>query len=148
MRVGEESEVQPDAYLGILGKHGGRLNSPSNDYQPQPMELMAEVVDQGDHPTIASKLREYAKAGVSEVIVLRSMDRVVDWYSLYEEQYVHLPMDHQGIVYSEVFPGLWMDVDAMQRDDTAACQRSLNEGLQSPEHARFVAELAARRKTG
>jgi TfoX/Sxy family transcriptional regulator of competence genes len=51
-----------------------------------------------------------------------------------------------GIYRSELFGGLWLDGAALLRADTAGVERVLQEGLASPEHERFAAELASRRQ--
>jgi len=40
-----------------------------------------------------------------------------------------------------VFPGLWLDSKALLAENMAKVLATLQEGLQSPEHARFVARL-------
>ncbi|MHB1559408.1 MAG: hypothetical protein ACYC61_18320 [Isosphaeraceae bacterium] len=47
-----------------------------------------------------------------------------------------------GILRSEVFPGLWLDAAALVRNDRKAVQAALQQGLDSPEHAEFVTRLA------
>ena len=54
-----------------------------------------------------------------------------------------LPPDEQGVVRSEVFPGLWLDVPALLRGDLPAVFATLQHGLGSPGHAGFVARLSA-----
>ncbi len=53
--------------------------------------------------------------------------------------------DADGTMRSTIFPGLWLDPDALLRDDTARVLKVLDRGLASPEHIRFVQELASRR---
>jgi hypothetical protein len=43
---------------------------------------------------------------------------------------------------STVFPGLWLDPVALVRDDKATVKAVLESGLNSSEHADFVARLA------
>ena len=53
-----------------------------------------------------------------------------------------------GIFRSVVFPGLWLDAAALLAGDRAKLLAVLQQGLQSPEHAAFVEELARRRAAG
>src|SRR5262249_49941892 len=46
-----------------------------------------------------------------------------------------------GILRSTVFPGLWLDPGALLREEPAAMFAVLQQGLNSPEHADFVARL-------
>jgi hypothetical protein len=45
---------------------------------------------------------------------------------------------------SQVFPGLWLDPHALFDDDSERLFATLDRGLATPEHAAFVADLAAR----
>jgi hypothetical protein len=52
-----------------------------------------------------------------------------------------MPLDVQGLVHSEVFPGLWLDPAALVRGDLATVLATVQQGLTSPEHHAFVARL-------
>lgn len=54
--------------------------------------------------------------------------------------------DADGLPKSRVFPGLWLDSAALARHDLAAVPAALTRGSAWPEHAAFVAGLAAARK--
>ena len=47
----------------------------------------------------------------------------------------------EGILRSEVFPGLWLDPAALGRLDSKRIREVLQQGLALPEHAAFVAHL-------
>jgi len=53
--------------------------------------------------------------------------------------------DADGILRSEVFPGLWLDPAAFLKRDGRRLLAVLRQGLASPEHAAFVAKLAAKK---
>jgi Uma2 family endonuclease len=144
-RVGADSEVQPDVSLGILGSCGGRLYGPKNDYRPEPAELLVEIVDRLDHKTLSVKHRLYAAAGVREFVTAGYLERAIEWFRLDNRDYSPMARDADGVIRSETFPGLWLNVPAFFRDEGARMFATLQQGLQSPEHARFVAELQARR---
>jgi hypothetical protein len=46
---------------------------------------------------------------------------------------------------STVFPGLWLDPQALLKDDIDIVVKALERGLATPEHAAFVQRLAAAR---
>jgi hypothetical protein len=48
-----------------------------------------------------------------------------------------------GIYRSEVFPGLWLEAEALFAEDLDRLMRVLDEGLATPEHAAFAAKLIA-----
>ena len=47
-----------------------------------------------------------------------------------------------------VFPGLWLDSNALFKDDMAKVLATLQEGIGSEEHQRFVQKLADRKRKG
>jgi hypothetical protein len=78
---------------------------------------------------------------VSEYIVWRVLDQAVDWFVLRDGQYERTSPDAQGLVRSQVFPGLWLDPAALLRGDLAAVLAVVQQGLASPAHDAFVARL-------
>jgi len=54
---------------------------------------------------------------------------------------MRLVADAAGVLCSELFPGLRLDVPVLLRDDLAAVLDRLGQGLASPERAAFVARL-------
>src|SRR5205814_2060530 len=82
----------------------------------------------------------YRRNGVGEYLVWRVLDRAIDWFVLRGGQLVPLAPDG-GLLRSEVFPGLWLDPEALVRGDIAAVLAVVRRGLGSPEHAAFVRRL-------
>jgi hypothetical protein len=89
------------------------------------------------------KLRAYQRNGVREYLVWRVGDAAIDWFVLREGRFEPLPLTDAGHYRSEVFPGLWLDPAALLRGDGTQVLAVLQEGLDSPEHAAFVAKLQA-----
>jgi hypothetical protein len=85
----------------------------------------------------------YRRNGVREYIVWQVYDRRIDWWALHEGEYQPLLPDPAGVLRSEVFPGLWLDVAALIADDLANLLATLQRGLSSDEHTAFVAQLTA-----
>jgi hypothetical protein len=77
--------------------------------------------------------------------VWRVLERAIDWFVLRSWQYERLVPDPQGVLRSEVFPGLWLDTAALLRGDIAAVLATVQHGLASSEHQVFVARLQAPR---
>jgi hypothetical protein len=79
---------------------------------------------------------------VREYLVWRVLDQAIDWFILHAGQYERLQPDAQGLLRSEVFPGLWLDTAALLRGDLASVLTAVQRGLASPEHATFAAHLS------
>ena len=52
-----------------------------------------------------------------------------------------LKPDADGLIRSEVFPGLWLHVEALLQGNLAEVLSALQQGIASPEHAAFVDRL-------
>ena len=104
-------------------------------------ELVGEVAASSASFDLHTKLRVYRRNQVQEYIVWRVEDAMVDWFILRHGDYVRLPLNPAGIYQSEVFPGLWLDPAALVGDDLPTVLTVLQQGIATPEHAAYVAEL-------
>lgn len=136
LRIDEDNEPQPDL---VLYRRVGGSRIDADGYLNGAPELVVEVAASSVSYDLHQKLHVYRRAGVREYLVLRSEDAAVDWFALREGVYEQLAADAAGVVGSEVFPGLWLDVAALLAHDSAGLQTALAAGLRSPEHAAFVA---------
>jgi len=92
---------------------------------------------------LRDKRRAYRRNGIREYIVWQIYDDRLDWWALREGEYQPIAPDAAGVVKSEIFPGLWLDVPALLANDLAKVLATLQQGLASEEHVAFAARLAA-----
>jgi Uma2 family endonuclease len=140
--IGEEC-MQPDGYLALLPECGGK--SWGRKYVEGAPELISEISFSTASIDLHQKLDVYEKAGVQEYLVVLLKKNKIRWHRLVKGKYQLLRPDAAGVYRSRVFPGLWLDSKALFMNEPARVLAKLQEGLESPEHARFVDELAARR---
>lgn len=145
VRLDDENEPQPDSFLFVLPEYGGTARVSADSYVEGTPELIVQISATTTWLDLGPRLQAYARSGVREYIVWRTRLGVIDWFVLRQGQYVPLTPDAAGIIRGEAFPGLWLSVPAALRRDLAGVNAILQQGLQSPEQARFVAELQARR---
>lgn len=143
LRLDLDNEPQPDLLLRVDGS-GGRSRVDADGYLQGPPELAVEVAASSVSYDLHQKLHVYRRAGVQEYLVLRSEDAAVDWFALRGGRYERLEPDANGVLRSEVFPGLWLDVAALLRGDDAAIHAALRTGLTTSEHAAFAARRRSR----
>ncbi len=139
---------QPDAHLCVLPEYGGQSGVQARGrrhFASGAPELAIEVSLSSASHDLGPKLRLYRAAGVREYINVLVDGPKVTWRKLSMQGETFIEPDADDIMRSTIFPGLWLDPDALLRDDTVALLKVLDRGLASPEHARFVAELASRR---
>ena len=145
VRLDLDNEPQPDAVLLIEPECGGQVRFSPDHYVEGSPELVAEVSASTVSIDLNTKLRVYRRNGVREYLVWRVNDGAFDWFALRQGQYERMAPDTQGIMQSEVFPGLWLDSQAMLAGDLATALKTLDRGLATDEHAEFVSTLRARR---
>jgi Uma2 family endonuclease len=135
------SAPQPDAYLRILPSHGGQSRN-ERQFGAGAPELAVEISLTSTEIDFGPKLALYQRAGVREYITVEQFGRRMVWRALENGAYVALTLPPDGIVRSEVFPGLWLDVAAFWADDGAKMLAVLTAGIASEDHQRFVERLA------
>jgi Uma2 family endonuclease len=142
-KLGDHGEPQPDRQLRIPFDRGGRSRIVAG-YVTGPPELVVEVGKSSRSFDLGEKKADYERAGVLEYLFVGIDPDEVQWFVRRGEHFEDLPPGPDGIIRSEVFPGLWLDPIALFADDMDGLIATLERGLVTPEHAAFVAELAAR----
>jgi Uma2 family endonuclease len=142
VRLDADNEVQPDALLRLEPDAGGRSRISSDDYVEGPPELVVEIASSSAAIDLHAKLSVYRRNQVQEYLVWQVYDSRLDWFRLSEGAYEPLSPDEAGAIRSQVFPGLWLAVEALLAGDLAGVLAKLHLGLESPEHATFVKTLA------
>ena len=104
-------------------------------------ELIVEIAASSASYDLHDKLSAYRRNGVNEYLVWRVLDRRFDWFVLAGDDYVPLTPDDAGILRSNMFPGLWLDVEALLAGDNGRVLTTLQRGLSTPEHAAFVTRI-------
>lgn len=132
VRLDLDNEPQPDALLRI--ESGGRSRLSEDDYIEGAPELIVEIAASSANYDLHDKKRAYRRNWVQEYIVWQIFEHQLDWFSLKEGEYVLLP-DADGVVQSQVFPGLWLAVPALLAGNMVEVLAVLQSGLNSSEHA-------------
>jgi Uma2 family endonuclease len=145
LRLDNRNEVQPDALLRLEAHLGGRSSISPDDYLEGVPELIVEIAASSASYDLHDKRRAFARNGVPEYLVIQTYEQRVDWFVLREGVYEPLQPDGQGILRSEIFPGLWLQPAALWSDDLATLLKTLQEGLNSAEHSAFVTQLQSKR---
>jgi hypothetical protein len=139
--LSKSDEPQPDLHLRILVEYGGRVELDDDGYLVGGPELVCEVSDSTRSLDLNSKRLTYLQAGVKEYLVVNLHDQRLHWFDLATNQ--ELSADSDGVLRMRQFPGFWIDSKAVFPENLKQLFATLNAGLASPEHAAFVAKLAA-----
>ena len=146
VRLGPEDEPQPDCVLFIQPEHSGHVLIGEDGYIEGAPDLVGEVAASSVSYDLGKKLDAYAANGVREYLVWRVRDREIDWFVNRAGTFVRILPQADGTLRSEAFPGLWLDPAALMRGDVNAVLAVVQQGLNSPAHAEFVAQLERDRK--
>jgi Uma2 family endonuclease len=143
-----DSEPEPDGCLFISPECGGQVYVDDNEYFNGAPELVVEVSSATESIDLNRKKRDYEKAGVREYVVLALRTQQVFWFVRQRGKYKEVPLPADGVFRSRMFPGLWLDAEAMLGNDRQRVLAALRRGLATPEHAAFVAKLQRQASKG
>lgn len=138
------NELQPDVILRIAPEYGGQTKDTEDDYLTGAPELVVEVASSSASTDMNQKKRAYLRNGVREYLVWLTRENRIVWWTLKDSDYQPLAADEQGVLRSEVFPGLWLDTAALLGGDMAKVLDTLRQGMDSVEAQAFRSGLKPR----
>ena len=113
-----------------------------DDYYEGAPELIVEIATSSVAYDLYEKRRVYRRNGVPEYLVWQVLEARLDWWRLVEGEYVAMTADPDGIMRSQIFPGLWLDGSAILAGDLRAVLAKLQVGLATSQYRQFVERLA------
>ncbi|QJB45426.1 Uma2 family endonuclease [Dolichospermum flos-aquae] len=142
IRLDQDNEPQPDGVLLIDESLGGKSRITDDDYIEGAPELVAEIAASSAAYDLYDKKKAYKRNGIQEYLVWQSLENKLDWFGLHDSEYILLQPDTEGIIKSQVMPGLWLSVTALLAGDMVKVLEVLQTGLNSPEHTEFLRRLS------
>jgi Uma2 family endonuclease len=146
VRLDRDNEPQPDGVLLITPIAKGQSRLSDDDYIEGAPELVVEIAASSVAIDLHDKKKAYGRNGVKEYIIWQIFENKLDWFSLQKGEYVSLEVDAQGIIKSQVFPGLWLSMLDLLAGNMQQVLAVLQLGLNSPEHKIFVERLSSEGK--
>jgi Uma2 family endonuclease len=140
VRLDLDNEPQPDAVLLI---EGGSARINSDDYIEGAPELVVEIAASSAAYDLYDKKRAYRRNGVKEYLVWRVYDKQLDWFSLEAGEYIKLEQDNDGIIRSQVYPGLWLATSQLLSGKMNEVLAVLQQGLNSAAYQEFCQRLSS-----
>ncbi|GEA26113.1 hypothetical protein MiAbW_00659 [Microcystis aeruginosa NIES-4325] len=141
VRLDIDNEPQPDALLRI--DKGGQSTISQDDYVEGAPELIVEIAASSASYDVHQKLNVYRRNQLQEYLVWRFYEQEIDWFRLQAGEYIKLEPHSDGIMRSQIFPGLWLDKNALLMGDLGKVLVILQRGLETAEHRDFVNKLTA-----
>lgn len=146
--LGPEDEVQPDVFLRILPEYGGRsknfarrdrkISRKPVKYVKGAPELIAEVAHSSRAIDLHFKKERYRLAGAVEYLVVCIDPERIHWFDMSNGNELACQF---GIFQSKVFPGLWIDSQALFQCDYQALMENVDAGMRSSEYTQFLEKL-------
>jgi Uma2 family endonuclease len=140
VRLDLDNEPQPDLVLIKLPEKGGQARISVDDYIEGAPELGVEIVSSSRAYDLHQKKGAYRRNGVCEYLAWITGEKRLVWWELCEEDYREIAPAADGLLKSGVFPGLWLDAQALLNGDMKTVLAVLRRGLGSPEHRAFVSK--------
>ena len=122
VRLDEQNEPQPDAMM-FRDVPGQRVDA--DGYLAGAPDLVVEVAASSASYDLGAKKAAYERNGVHEYIVWQIHEERIDWFRLQEGRYQVVEPAAGGVVESDRFPGLRLDIPAMLRGDLDAVESAL-----------------------
>ena len=142
VRLDLDNEPQPDVVLLITPEAGGQTRLSEDDYIEGAPELVVEIAASSAAIDLHAKKQAYRRNGVKEYIVWQVLDRKLSWFYLEQGEYLELLPDNNGILQSQIFPGLWLAVSDLLAGNMQQVLTVLQAGLRSPEYLVFTQKLS------
>ena len=142
--MGDRQTPQPDVVLQVLPEYGGQSGIAGEYFAGAP-ELIVEVAVSSHARDFGAKKRLYERIGVREYLIAVPREELMVSFTLASGCFQPLKADAAGILRSACFPGLWLDIAALWRLDLPGMNSVLQQGLATPEHADFAAQLQSQK---
>lgn len=142
VRLDFDNEPQPDIALFVDPDRGGQVRISPDDYIEGAPEWIAEITASSASYDLGDKKNVYRRHGVQEYLVWKVMEQALEWFILRDGDYISLEPDPDGILKSELYPGLWLDASALLRGEMLRVLEVLQAGIQTVQHQDFVNRLA------
>jgi len=139
VRLDLDNEPQPDLVLITSPARGGQAQITADDYIEGAPELAVEIVASSKAYDLHQKKDAYRRNGVCEYLAWITGEQRLVWWELREGEYQELAPHADGLLKSCVFPGLWLDIQALLKGDMKTVLAALRRGVDSPEHTAFLA---------
>lgn len=144
-KLDDDNDPEPNAMLRIRPEYGGQSSTDHRGYIDGPPELVVEIAGSTAKTDLQLKLEIYRRAGVREYLVWETLAEEFYWFILKDGDYYRVFPDEQGQLRSQMFPGLWLDVNALLKGDLAKVLSLVQMGIGTPDHSKFVERLEAQK---
>lgn len=129
VRLNSDNDPQPDLCLLRLS---GNTRFDDEGYIVGVPELIVEIAGSSASYDFGEKRDAYEAAGVGEYLVYETIEREVAWWRSVEGRFIEIQPEHE-VFKSVLFPGLWLDAEALRSANALKMTATLEQGMQAVE---------------
>ncbi len=144
LRQDKFNAPEPDLLMRLI--HGGGSYVDGEGYLTGTPEFIMEVAASSVNYDLFEKKDLYQQIGVKEYVVWRTEDAQFDAFDLVDGKFVPRDVTSTKRWESKIFPGFVLDLPSLLKGEYKQALTTLQQSLNSPAHAAFVADLQARKK--
>jgi Uma2 family endonuclease len=127
IRLNADNDPQPDL---CLLRQGGQTRYDDEGYIVGPPEMIVEIAGSSASYDFGEKRDVYEAAGVGEYLVFETLEGRIDWWHAVNGRFVEIQCE-EGVYKSVLFPGLWLEADALRAGDARRLIATLKRGMET-----------------
>jgi hypothetical protein len=127
IRLNTDNDPQPDL---CLLRVNGQTHFDDEGYIIGAPEMIVEIAGSSASYDFGEKRDVYEAAGVGEYLVFEAIEGCIAWWRSENGQFAEI-LPERGIYKSVLFPGLWLDADALRSANSLRLIQTLQQGIES-----------------
>jgi hypothetical protein len=127
IRLNTDNDPQPDL---CLLRVAGQTHFDDEGYIIGAPEMIVEIAGSSASYDFGEKRDVYEAAGVGEYLVFETIEGRIAWWRSENGRFAEI-LPEDGIYKSVLFPGLWLDADALRSANALNLIQTLQHGIES-----------------
>jgi hypothetical protein len=127
IRLNADNDPQPDL---CLLRVNGQPHFDDEGYIIGAPEMIVEIAGSSASYDFSEKRDVYEAAGVGEYLVFETIEGRIAWWRSESGRFAEI-LPEDGIYKSALFPGLWLDADALRSANSLMLIQTLQQGIES-----------------
>ena len=128
IRLNTDNDPQPDLCLLRLQ---GQTRFDDDGYIVGAPEMIVEIAGSSASYDFGEKRDVYQAAGVGEYLVFEPIEGRIEWWRLENGRFIEIQSEG-GVYKSILFPGLWLDAEALRSANALKLIATLQQGMRTP----------------
>jgi Uma2 family endonuclease len=132
IQLAQDDFAQPDLFLWLPKTHEQDAAAGQRDeILDHAPDLVIEIAASSAAYDLHVKMNAYQRSAAPEYVVFLVYERETVWFAWQDGVYHQRTPDQQGIIRSQVFPGLWLDTARFWADDSTGVANVVRRGMKT-----------------